>query len=320
MNPRHYEIAKKLLQRLEDAADASFQRHKALPELAQADSKVVIGYAVADVGVEADEWCRQAFAGETLPLDLSGADLRGRMFIGGRVWQGADFRGARLDDSQWFFTHVEKADFTGASLHKAYALSLCCDGARFHDADFFGASLHLYAEEQPVDLSRARLAFATIFLSYTSRYVLQGALMGGCRVACNNISLRTRKAYDLFCSALSAEQNGQITMAITAQDLEIADQQAVAYRAEADKQKSGGCFIATACCGSPADPLVRDLRRFRDEVLAARAMGRVLAAAYVRFSPSVADWIGGRAWARTLVRHTVVRPLAWAIRAIGAIK
>lgn len=85
-------------------------------------------------------------------------------------------------------------------------------------------------------------------------------------------------------------------------------------QAETETQKSGGCFIATACCGSPEDPLVRDLRRFRDEVLSASAVGRALAAAYVRFSPSVATWIGRRAWARNLVRHTVVRPLAWAVR------
>ena len=81
--------------------------------------------------------------------------------------------------------------------------------------------------------------------------------------------------------------------------------------------KSGGCFIATACCGSPADPLVRELRRFRDGVLMEHAPGRGLAGAYARFSPPVADWIGGRAWARTLVRHLVVRPLAWTVRTLG---
>ena len=88
--------------------------------------------------------------------------------------------------------------------------------------------------------------------------------------------------------------------------------------AEVKEPKSGGCFIATACCGSPADPFVQDLRRFRDEVLVARAPGRLLAAAYARFSPPLADWIGGRAWARTLIRHMVVRPLAWAVRTRGA--
>jgi uncharacterized protein YjbI with pentapeptide repeats len=320
MNQRHYEIAKKLLQRLAYAVDASFQKHKARPELARADTKEALNYAIAEIGSEADEWCREAFAGETLPLDLSGADLRGYTFLGGRVWQGADFRHAQLDNSQWFFIHVEKADFTGANLQKAYALSLCCDGTRFHEADFTGARLHFYAETEPVDLSRARLSGATVFLSSSSRYVLQDALMSGCSVKCANINLRTREAYDLFCGALSAEQKSQISMGITAKDLAKSDELAAAYRAEAGKPKSGGCFIATACCGSPTHPLVWDLRRFRDEVLLARAPGRVLAATYARVSPPVAEWIGGRPWARTLVRHTVVRPLAWAVRIRAAIR
>jgi hypothetical protein len=311
MNQRHYEIAKKLLQRIEDALDASFQKHKARP---QSDNATARNNAIAEVAVETDEWCRQAFAGETLPVDLSGADLRGRMFLGGRIWQGANFRRAKLDESQWMFSHVEKADFSGASMQKVYALSLCCDGTNFQEADFFMSVLHLYAEKEPVDLSRARLSGASLFLSYSTRYILQDALMGACSVKCNNINLRTREAYDLFYRALSAEQKSQISLGISAEDLAKSDQLAAAYQAGAGKQKSGGCFIATACCGSPAHPLVLDLRRFRDEVLMARAPGRTLAAAYARFSPPAADWIGGRQWARTLVRHMIVRPLAYAVR------
>lgn len=78
--------------------------------------------------------------------------------------------------------------------------------------------------------------------------------------------------------------------------------------------KSKGCFIATACCGSQSDPLVRDLRRFRDEVMVACAPGRMFTEVYARLSPPVANWIAERAWARALVRQTVVRPLAWIIR------
>ncbi len=311
MNQRHYEIVREVLQRIEDAAAASFKKHKAL---SQSDDTTARNSAIAEVAVEADEWCRQAFAGEQLPLDLSGADLRGRMFLGGRIWQGANFRHAQLDDSQWTFSHVEKADFTGASLQKVYALSLCCDGTNFQEADFFRSVLHLYAEKEPVDLSRAQLSGVTLFLSYSTRYILQDTLMDACSVKSNSINLRTREAYDLFYGALSAEQKSQISMGISEQDLAKSDELAAACQADAGKQKSGGCFIATACCGSPTHPLVRDLRQFRDEVLVARAAGQVLAAAYARVSPPVANWIGEREWARNLVRHSVVRPLAWAVR------
>ena len=84
----------------------------------------------------------------------------------------------------------------------------------------------------------------------------------------------------------------------------------------AAKPKSGGCFIATACCGSPDDPLVRDLRRFRDDILESRAPGRLLAAIYARSSPPVANLIGRCSWSRAAVRHSVVRPLAWVIRSV----
>jgi hypothetical protein len=99
-----------------------------------------------------------------------------------------------------------------------------------------------------------------------------------------------------------------------AEMIQLSEHPANANKTEAGQAKSGGCFIATACCGSSADPLVRDLQQFRDEVLAARGLGRTLAAAYSRFSPPMANWISRRAWARTIVRHTVVQPLAWVVR------
>lgn len=107
-----------------------------------------------------------------------------------------------------------------------------------------------------------------------------------------------------------------------AEMIQLAEHPSAENTTEAGKQNSGGCFIATACCDSLADPLVQDLQRFRDEVLMAHAPGRVLAAAYAQLSPPVADWIARRRWVRTLVRSTIVQPLAWAVHISepGAIK
>lgn len=102
-----------------------------------------------------------------------------------------------------------------------------------------------------------------------------------------------------------------------AEMIRLSEHPIIVNQTEAGQTKSGGCFIATACCGSPADPLVQDLRRFRDEVLMVYSPGRALSAAYAQYSPPVADWIRGRAWARSLVRHTIVRPFAWMVRATG---
>jgi hypothetical protein len=73
---------------------------------------------------------------------------------------------------------------------------------------------------------------------------------------------------------------------------------------------SGGCFIATAACGSPLAEEVELLRGFRDVVLAPKAAGRALVAFYERCSPPLARWIAFRPRVRGVVRGLLIRPLA----------
>ena len=76
------------------------------------------------------------------------------------------------------------------------------------------------------------------------------------------------------------------------------------------KAAKGGCFIATAACGSPYAPEVDLLRGFRDQVLAPSAPGRAFIRLYERFSPPLANWIAGKPAMRTAVRKLLIRPLA----------
>jgi len=73
---------------------------------------------------------------------------------------------------------------------------------------------------------------------------------------------------------------------------------------------TGGCFIATAACGSPLAAEVERLRGFRDAVLAPRPVGRAVVAFYERCSPPLARWIAPRPKVRAVVRALLVRPLA----------
>lgn len=76
-----------------------------------------------------------------------------------------------------------------------------------------------------------------------------------------------------------------------------------------------GCFIATACYGTPAAPQVAALRRFRDRHLMTRAAGRRFVDWYYRTSPPIADALERHPVARWAVRNLLVAPLATAVRA-----
>ena len=71
-----------------------------------------------------------------------------------------------------------------------------------------------------------------------------------------------------------------------------------------------GCFIATACCGSPNAPEVVALRTFRDQHLSASVLGRLIIAIYYRVGPGLAAIIGAHPRLRCTVKRFLIRPLA----------
>ncbi|MDD5454511.1 MAG: clostripain-related cysteine peptidase [Candidatus Ratteibacteria bacterium] len=72
-----------------------------------------------------------------------------------------------------------------------------------------------------------------------------------------------------------------------------------------DEGSSGGgsgCFIATACFGSPMAGEVNILRNFRDEYLLSNPIGQFFVSTYYRYSPKVADFIAKHNFLKTAVR------------------
>lgn len=60
--------------------------------------------------------------------------------------------------------------------------------------------------------------------------------------------------------------------------------------------KSGGCYVATAVCGSYDAPEVRVLRRWRDGSLNTSAIGRLFVRFYYATSPRLLRAAGKRTW------------------------
>lgn len=83
-----------------------------------------------------------------------------------------------------------------------------------------------------------------------------------------------------------------------------------AHQNQAQQSSNGGCYIATAVYGSYDCPEVWTLRRFRDEWLSARFLGKVFINLYYRISPTVVRLFGKKKafnsfWRTLLDRFTI---------------
>lgn len=79
-----------------------------------------------------------------------------------------------------------------------------------------------------------------------------------------------------------------------------------------DSGGGGGCFIATACYGSPMADEVKTLCAFRDQYLLTDPIGQSLVRFYYGISPTVADFIREKEYLRAIVRE-FLRPIVWII-------
>lgn len=73
-----------------------------------------------------------------------------------------------------------------------------------------------------------------------------------------------------------------------------------------------GCFIATACFGTPAAEEVRILCAFRDQYLLPNPLGRALVSFYYAHSPKLADFIRDKEYLKIIVR-SILKPFVWVI-------
>lgn len=79
-------------------------------------------------------------------------------------------------------------------------------------------------------------------------------------------------------------------------------------------QKSGPCFVATACYGDFEHPDVLIFRRWRDNYLIPSRIGSMFVSLYYLFSPPFATYVGKMPWLARMIRHRILEPIARRLR------
>ena len=90
---------------------------------------------------------------------------------------------------------------------------------------------------------------------------------------------------------------------------------------DGDDGGGGGCFIATAAFGSPMQPYVKILRKFRDRYLLESSVGKALVNLYYKYSPPMAGFITNHGNLRAMVRIFLlpVVGMSWVALEIGPV-
>lgn len=77
---------------------------------------------------------------------------------------------------------------------------------------------------------------------------------------------------------------------------------------EPEPKEIEDCFIATAVYGSPSTGEIQILRRYRENILRKKKLGRLFIAVYERFGPIAAFYIRHKEKEKKWVRHYIVEP------------
>ena len=81
-----------------------------------------------------------------------------------------------------------------------------------------------------------------------------------------------------------------------------------------EKKESKFCFIATSVYGTPYTPEVQTFKKFRDEFLLPKGLGRLFVSFYYRVSPVFASAIAKSKLAQRFTKLVILKPILWLIR------
>lgn len=95
-------------------------------------------------------------------------------------------------------------------------------------------------------------------------------------------------------------------------DIQRIQEEEATAAAAASRRSKKGCFIATAAFGSPLEPQVLLLQKFRDQFLLSNEPGRSFVQLYYSYSPTLADFISKNQALRSIVQLALLPLLALA--------
>jgi len=241
------------------------------------------------------------------PACIENADFRGLLFNRAR-FTNYRFLNCDFSRSRWVFAFIENSDCSGSKFSGINTIMPPFLGANCSGCDFSGAEINHFDFLdknifQNADFTNAKLTTSHSFFKNKKpqrKTKFKDARMNGCRLL---IKKETMPEHNVDIKHIQ-ELLGQL---FSPEQLAVMH---IEYEGESDgKGGKTGCFIATVVCGIDSEE-VRILRRFRDNVLADSAAGRLLVRIYYRISPAIASVIASSPKARYIVRRAFIQPCA----------
>jgi len=124
------------------------------------------------------------------------------------------------------------------------------------------------------------------------------------------------KAIEWFKRAANAEVATDIFSAFDIKRRAQKELETMLFLSQMRTSGKSGCFIATAVYGRADAPELETFRRFRDEFLLKRSMGKLFMSFYYSFSPHAAELIKKSEYAKKLVRAVILKTALRLIRFI----
>lgn len=134
----------------------------------------------------------------------------------------------------------------------------------------------------------------------------------------SEVSIRARPEEGFTFSHWSGDVSGSLNPITVRMDADKSIKANFSAPSPRDEEEESGCFIATACYGTPMADEVRSLAEFRDKYLLPNPAGRDFIRIYLNISPPLAELVLEREDLKKLVRECL-NPVVWIVSFVRSV-